>query len=303
MRQRGSQVCVVGNAAFDLLLQTERLPRAGETLLARHTQLDFGGKGANQAVCAARAGAAVLLFCALGDDADGGRFLSRLVDEGIDTQHIRRLPCATDLSVITVDLQGENTIVTRNQAAAQYRPDPQAVLDATAAGDWVVLQGNLDAGLSTDILRLARSQQRRTLLNPAPVPAACLQMLGYVDVLVLNQVEAAAITQRDGPAEAARRLQQAGAQHVVVTLGAAGLLWCNARGIQQLPAVPAQAVDTVGAGDVFCGTLVAGLAQGYAMASALQWAQAAAALSVTRHGTQASFPTHPEMRSLQPETS
>jgi ribokinase len=209
-----------------------------------------------------------------------------------------RVPYPTDLSIITVDARGENTIVTRNEAAARYHPEPRSIVDATRAGDWIALQGNLSADFTAQMLRAARLGARCTLLNPGPVGFDCVPLLGDVDVLVVNRVEASTLSAHDDPARAAEALQHAGAREVCVTLGAEGVLWCNERGTQHLPAVRATAIDTVGAGDAFCGTLLAAFGHGLAMPLALRWAQAIAAVVVTRRGAQASFPDRATMRDL-----
>lgn len=292
------RICVVGNAAIDLNLRVAHLPSPGETTLALDSTSDFGGKGANQAVAAARAGAPTLLFAAVGEDADGDRLITQLNAEGIDTRHMLRLPCPTDLSIVTVDAAGENTIVTRNQAATSYRPERRALLDATHAGDWIALQGNLSVEVTAEVLRTARLGACRTLLNPGPVRFDCLPLLVDVDVLVVNRVEAATLTAQEDASLAAAALQRAGARDVCVTLGADGVLWCDDHGTRHLDAVHTEAVDTVGAGDAFCGTLLAALAQGLPMPHALRWAQAVAAFSVARPGAQASFPDRAAMRDL-----
>ncbi|WP_297354234.1 ribokinase [Paraburkholderia sp.] len=292
------RVCVVGNAALDLSLRVDHLPVAGETSLAVETLYDLGGKGANQAVVVARAGTPTQLFAAIGQDAEGDRIVAQLSAEGIDTSHMMRVPYPTDLSIITVDARGENTIVTRNEAAARYHPEPRSIVDATRAGDWIALQGNLSAEFTAQMLRAARLGARCTLLNPGPVCFDCVPLLGDVDVLVVNRVEASTLSAHDDPARAAEALQHAGAREVCVTLGAEGVLWCNERGMQHLPAMRATAIDTVGAGDAFCGTLLAAFGHGLAMPLALRWAQAVAAVVVTRRGAQASFPDHATMRDL-----
>lgn len=297
-RELAPRVCVVGNVALDLSLRVERLPVAGETSLAVETLYDLGGKGANQAMVAARAGTPTQLFAAIGQDAEGDRIAAQLSAEGIDTSHVMRVPYPTDLSIITVDARGENTIVTRNEAAAHYHPEPRSIVDATRAGDWIALQGNLSADFTAQMLRAARLGARRTLLNPGPVCFDCVPLLGDVDVLVVNRVEAATLSTHDDPARAAEALRQAGAREVCVTLGAQGVLWCNERATQHLPAMPAAAIDTVGAGDAFCGTLLAAFGRNLAMPLALRWAQAVAAIVVTRRGAQASFPERAAMRDL-----
>jgi ribokinase len=292
------RICVVGNAAIDLSLNVARLPSPGETTLALESTSGFGGKGANQAVAAARAGASTLLFAAVGEDADGDRLIAQLNAEGIDTRHLLRMPCPTDLSIVTVDAAGENTIVTRNLAAANYRPDRCALHEATRDGDWIALQGNLSADVTAEVLRTARLRACRTLLNPGPVRFDCMPLLADLDVLVVNRVEAATLTALDDPALAATALHRAGAHDVCVTLGADGVLWCGNHGTRHLAAVPAEAVDTVGAGDAFCGTLLAALALNLPMPNALRWAQAVAAYAVARPGAQASFPERAAMHAL-----
>jgi ribokinase len=298
MNANEARVCIIGNAAIDLVFRVDHLPLAGETSLAIDTSQDFGGKGANQAVMAQRAGAQVQLFAALGNDADGDRFLAHLVEEGIDTHHIARLPCMTDMSIVTVDQRGENTIVTRNDAAARYAPSPSAVLDATRSGDWIAMQGNLSEAITAELLRHAHAGERRTLLNPGPVCFDCRPLLNHVDILVVNRVEAATLTLLQNPEDAARSLLESGAGDVIVTLGSEGVLWCRPGRMALIPATRANAIDTVGAGDAFCGALLAALAQHIPMTVSLQRAQAAAAFAVARSGTQAAFPNRAELFAL-----
>jgi ribokinase len=294
-----ARVCVVGNAAFDLTLRVAALPRPGETSLALGSMQDFGGKGANQAVIAARAGAAVALLAAVGTDADGARMVAMLEAEGIDTGHIVRLDCATDVSIVTVDANGENTIVTRNDAASAYAPGAATLDAASEPGDWIVLQGNLSGAVTAALLSAARRGGRHTLLNPGPVQFDNRPLLPHVDVLVANRVEALALTGEADPHDAARSLHRHGVTDVLVTLGADGVLRCRADGrIEHVQASAVQAVDTVGAGDALCGTLAAGLAHGLPLDDALPGAMNVAAFVVGRHGTRASFPDRSRMQEL-----
>jgi ribokinase len=294
-----ARVCVIGNAAIDMTLRVAALPKPGETSLALDSTLDFGGKGANQAVIAARAGATVTLLAAVGCDADGGRIAAMLEREQVDTRHLARFGCATDLSIVTVEASGENTIVTRNDAASRYAPDPAALDAASRAGDWVVLQGNLSLTVTERLLRHARHGGRHTLLNPGPVQFDCRALLPDVDVLIVNRVEAGMLSGQDDPHQAARSLRSAGAGHVIVTLGADGIAWCNGDGaLVELPAPAVTAVDTVGAGDALCGTIAAALARGVEFGDALPDAMAVAAYVVGQLGTQASFPSRERMREL-----
>ncbi|WP_250468317.1 ribokinase [Caballeronia sp. GAFFF2] len=294
-----ARVCVIGNAAMDMTLRVASLPKPGETSIALGSTLDFGGKGANQAVIAARAGAQVTLLAAVGRDADGARIVAMLGEEGIDTRHVDHLDCTTDLSIVTVDAAGENTIVTRNEAASGYAPDA-ALLDAVSApGDWIVLQGNLARTVTATWLRAARRGGRHTLLNPGPVQFEVNALLPDVDVLVVNSVEAEMLSGDADARRAALALHAAGATDVLLTLGAGGVVWCGAHGgIEQMPASEVIAVDTVGAGDALCGMLAAGLAHGHRLRNILPRAMAVAAYVVGRHGTQASFPDRARMLEL-----
>lgn len=311
------QVCVVGNAAIDRTFRVARLPQPGETAIAldartvrgacvenaisgRSDGRDFGGKGANQALISARAGVPTSLFAALGNDMEGDLYVSHLASAGVDTQHIHRGEEGSDISIITVDQAGENTIVTQNDAAAAYRPCVADVLAVTHPGDWVMMQGNLDARVTATLLREARLAGRQTFLNPGPVQFDCLPMLGDVDILVVNQVESNALTHEIRAERAAVALRLAGARDVFVTLGKEGVAHLGASGLTRARAMEAVAVDTVGAGDVFCGVLIAGLARHLTHGQALCWAQAAAAFTVTRAGAQRSFPTSGQLEAMLP---
>ena len=303
LRDDAVQVSVVGNAAIDITFRVEHLPAAGETLLAlptRESGIDFGGKGANQALICARSGVKTSLFAALGTDAEGDRYLAHLSEQGVDVQFLHRCAAATDVSMITVDRNGENTIVTRSDAATGFRPELATVLKATSAGDWVALQGNLSESITADVLREAHLAGRHTFLNPGPVNFDCKPMLADVDVLVVNQVEAFLITAQSDPAAAAQALHKGGAKAVFVTLGARGVLYCGADGIFTEAAIAAEAIDTVGAGDAFCGVLLAGLAMQFSVRHALRWAQAAAAFTVARSGAQNAFPSVAMLSELRP---
>lgn len=300
-----ARVIVVGNAAIDLTLRVDELPRAGETSLALSTRFDFGGKGANQAVIASRAGAHVALWAAVGNDADGERIVVMLEQEGIDIQHLERDTHATDMSIVTVDAYGENTIVTRNEAANAYLPDIDQLEAATRPGDWVVLQGNLGEAVTRDVLRHLHRGGRHTMLNPGPVRFNCVPMLHDVDVLVVNRVEALTLTKQPDAEHAARMLCEAGTAHALVTLGSDGVIVCDRDvATRQVAAPRAHAIDTVGAGDALCGALVAGLARGSTLTAALPAAMRVAAYVVEHPGTYSSFPERADMRvltdSLQP---
>ena len=292
---------VFGNAAVDTVIKLDRLPRPGETVVARGAADDLGGKGANQAVVLARCGQRVRLVAALGVDAVGERIRENLAAEGVETDGLRTWPGASDRCVICVDRHGENTIVSLIDAALEF--DPLAPTDFDrwiVPGDWVLLQGNLRASVTRGCLALAKSRKAMTALNPSPTYAASDYDWSLVDLVVLNRGEALELGGRDDPVEAARVLLGAGAGSVVVTLGAAGAALVLAGETLRAQAPQVVAVNTVGAGDVFCGTLVAGRAEGLAWVDALRAASQAAAICVARVGVLSSFPTREEMAKILP---
>jgi len=288
-------VLVVGNATVDLSFEVDHLPEPGETLLARTRLVDAGGKGLNQAVVAHRAGAPVVYIAAVGDDADAEIIRGRLAQESMaERLLVRHGP--TDQSIIYLARGGENSIVsTAARAASVGAADAAAAIDALVPGDILLMQGNLSRDTTRGCLSRARDLGVRTLLNPAPIAYGYDQVLPFVDVVTVNEVESRVLTGRSDPVDAARRLMVFGIGAVVVTLGAEGALAVTSETLQREPAPRVRAIDTTGAGDVFCGVLGAALDRGRALSKALAPAVAAASLSVTRRGTSSSFPTPDEL--------
>lgn len=290
-------VHVVGNACVDTTFVVDRFPLAGETIDAVEGWVDLGGKGLNQAVAARRCGADVTLWAAVGDDADGRAIAARLAAEGIvDRLVVTARP--SDRSTIVVDAAAENLIVSDVACAAAF--DPLAATDLAdrlAAGDLVVLQGNLGAGPTRAVVDLARRRGARVVLNPSPLAAGRAVPLA-VDVLVANRIEAARLAGTDDPGEAAVVLRRQGAAAVVVTLGADGALICDAEGCVAVPAVAVASRDTSGAGDVVCGVIAALVDAGRDLRTAVPVALAAAAIAVTRPGALAACPTVAEFADL-----
>ena len=281
------RVLVLGNAGIDLSIPVPRLPRPGETLVGGALRRAPGGKGLNQAVMAARAGAEVLFCAPLGDDADGCDVAGRLRAERIAVLHLPRPGPPTDTSLLLVAAGGENCIVTSG-ACADALPAGDAVAFAARCrpGDVLLMQGNLSQAATEAAARTGRSCGARVVLNTAPlrwpVPSALADCWG----VVANAVEAEGITGRHGQ-DAAYALAAVGPSLAVVTLGAGG---CVTVPGGWHPAPKAQTVDTTGAGDAFCGVLAAALARGLARDSAIAAAQCAAAGTVGRHGAFEALP-------------
>ncbi|MEI9412747.1 ribokinase [Mesorhizobium salmacidum] len=298
------QVHVVGNACVDTTFRLCRFPAPGETLNAIAYADGLGGKGANQAVAAARTGASVTLWTALGKDSAGAWIRSRLDRELPDIQ-ANEFDLPSDRSTIVIDAGGENFIVSGVACCEAFDPTSQTALaHRLAPGDILVMQGNLRGAATNACLRAARENGARTVLNASPIDAAALPDFGLAEVLVVNQNEATALSCRGDMAAAADSLAAKGAGTVVITLGAEGCLVVGSgqTGSFRLPAPHVEVVDTSGAGDVFCGCLAGGLARKMSVRSALKLALAAAAIAVTRQGTLSSCPSASEMAALIDQT-
>jgi ribokinase len=288
---------VIGNAAVDSVIRVDRFPRPGETIVALGASEDLGGKGANQAVVAARCGARVRLVAPIGDDALGARIRSSLAREGVQTDGVTTSPYGTDRCVIAVDRDGENTILSLIEAARHFDPIAETRVESwIAPGDIVVMQGNLRPSITRDCLTLAKSKGATTVLNPSPTYAAQDYDWSLVDLVVVNRGEAVELA--GGAAEAARELCNRGAGAVVLTLGADGASFFSANDAFRVAAPKVIAIDAVGAGDVFCGVLISAKAHGRGWKEALAAAAEAASASVARKGVLASFPSREEMAGI-----
>ena len=304
-RDKRAQVIVVGSLNMDLIIRAARLPRLGETLCGSDFAAAPGGKGANQAVAAARLGARTAMIGCVGGDAHGAALRAALTAAGIDCDGISTDPQApSGVALVVVDHQGGNAVVV--SAGSNGRLTPEAIErheTLLADADVVVCQMEIPAETAAAALATARRCGCTTLLNPAPATAPLPDdWLRQVDYLVPNEIEAAALTgiaagtPGFAPA-AAQALHAQGAANVLITLGARGVFVLAADGTARHFAAPrVVARDTTGAGDTFVGGLAAALAARRPLAEAIRFAQAAAALSVTRTGAQASIPALPEVQ-------
>lgn len=302
------RIFVLGSANMDLVLPVDHLPRAGETLSGGDLALFPGGKGANQACAAARLGGRVLMIGQVGDDPFGPRLLASLSSAGVDVSRVGVSTRPTGCACIYVLPGGENTIVISPGANATLDPATAlARLHDLSDGDLLLLQLEIPLETVEAALAFAAARGATTILDPAPARPLSKDLLGKVGLLTPNQTEAACILgDRESEVEsfeeaarAARSLIALGPLAVVMKLGALGCLWTDGSAQHQATPPRVAPVDTTAAGDVFNGALSVALAEGAAMASALRFANAAAAVSVTRMGAQSSIPNRAEVDGLR----
>jgi ribokinase len=290
-----SRIFVLGNASLDTTLRVPRLPAPGETLMATGIRRSPGGKGLNQAVVAARCGAEVRLLAAIGTEPEAALLRTAVSAEFVYATWLT--PGApTDLSSLMVAPDGENCIVSTGACCDALGHDAaQRFVAEMSRGDILLMQGNLRLDITIGAARAARTLGARVMLNTAPLRWRYADLLPLCDLVVANRFEACTLTGRDSPREAIRALAPRGA--AIVTLGAQGCLLADPA-LHSFPAEPARAIDTTGAGDVFCGTLAAAWAQGRALPEAIAAAQRMAAISVGREGCFGAFPTKEESKSV-----
>lgn len=299
---RTGKLLIAGSSNTDLVIRSSQLPEPGETVTGGEFFQALGGKGANQAVAATRAGADVTFLSCVGDDDYGKAALDAFTREGINTDFIRiDEEAASGIALIMVDGKGENIISVA--PGANHSLKPKNVDQAENAFDSAAcLLAQLEIPMETVErgFEKARKKEILTILNPAPVPAQGIpdSLLEKTDILIPNQVEARTILGSNitDLNEIAAELIEKGPTDIIFTLGSKGALWITESGTTtEIPPVKAEPVDTVGAGDCFCGVLAAGLCQGKDMEEALRFAAAAAAISVTRKGAQPSMPRKEEI--------
>jgi ribokinase len=291
-------VAVVGSLNLDLVVRVPRLPGPGETVSGGDVFRNPGGKGANQAVAAARLGRKVAMVGCVGDDPAGRELLDSLRADGVDTARVRVVDAVpSGAAFIAVNQDGENQIVLSPGANARLSAeDVDAAGAALRAAAVTLLQ--LEVPLEA-VAAAARAAGGTVVLNPAPVQVLPEGLLGEVDVLVPNRVELAQLADKPVPATVEEAAGLAGglpARAVVVTLGADGALVVEDGRTSHVPAVPVRPVDTTAAGDAFCGGLADALAGGASLQDAARWAVKVAAAACLRKGALASLPTPGEVR-------
>jgi len=297
-------VVVFGSINVDLVTRVARFPRPGETLAAQSFAVYAGGKGANQALAAALAGAAVQLYGAVGRDAFAGMALELLAAAGVELAGVARVTEPTGCATILVDAEAENSIVVA--AGANARAEAQAVPDAVlGAATTLVLQQEVPEAANAALVARARSHGARIILNAAPARAVPLDVLRQLDLLVVNESEAATLAMLyRWPVESIDFAAAAAALSprlsVVVTLGGKGAIACHAQERYSAAAPEIRIVDTTGAGDAFVGALAAALDRRATLPNALARAVAAGTLACTMHGAQPSLPDSAAIDALLP---
>lgn len=297
------RICVVGSANVDLTFRTPRLPTPGETLAGHTFHLGMGGKGANQAVAAARLGAKVALIARVGNDTFGQETIRRYQAEGLDATFVRQdAQCPTGTAAIVVDDAAENCIIV--VAGANANLSPEDVRDAFAViqnADVLLCQLETPLQATLEAFRLARAAGVLTVFTPAPVMSLPDSLLRLCDLCVANRTEMERLVGRkvdsSGDAQAAASmLRERGVKTLVVTMGSRGALLLDAEGAMHISAIEVAAVDSTGAGDAFTAALAVWLAEGFSLREAAQQARIVGALTATRLGTQAAFPSLAEVK-------
>ncbi|MEO5704537.1 MAG: ribokinase [Candidatus Limnocylindrales bacterium] len=287
-------IAVVGSLNIDLIAYAARMPGAGETVIGDRFVMGFGGKGANQAVMAARLGARVSMIGALGDDVYAGMTVDNLIEQGVDAAHVARVAGSSGVAPIWVEPDGTNRIIV--VSGANDAVDPTAAADAVRALRPAVVIGQLEIpqAVTAAALRAAREVGAITILNPAPAAALDADLLHGADWLIPNETEFAILADVEDfdPSDDAalvafaRRIRP----RLLVTLGSRGSALVTTQGaIARVAAIPVQPVDTTGAGDAFVGAFGFGLATGMDELAAVRLGIACASDSVMRTGTQSSF--------------
>ena len=301
-QRRSNRILVVGSLNMDLVVTVEAHPRPGDTVLGGDTRTIPGGKGANQAAAASKAGGEVAMLGLVGSDAYGEALKDALREAGVEVGLVDTAKGPSGVALITVDAGGQNMIVVSPGANGKLSPErfEEGMLDGV-----VLVMMQLEVPLQTvqTVAEAAAEWNIPVLLNPAPARALSDELLSKIRYLVVNEGEAALlsgskVTDAENALAAAQSLRERGSDTVVVTLGARGLVWSGDGGEGTLTAHNVKAVDTTAAGDAFCGAFAVALAEGRGLKPALRFANAAGALATTKEGAQPSLPTRGEVEGL-----
>lgn len=301
------RIAVVGSVNMDLVFRTSRMPSIGETIKGREFHQIPGGKGANQAVAAARQGGDVVFIASVGKDGFGEQSLQGFAAERMDLSHMVQSDAATGTAGILVDDTGHNCIVIAGGANDLLTPaHVDAAADAIGGARMLVCQLETPMPTVVRAIETARARGVKVILNPAPAQALDAALLAQIDYLILNETEASqmsgvAVSNRDTARTASEQLLARGVGNVLLTMGEDGVCVTTPAGSTHLPAIRVDAVDTTAAGDTFVGAFAVGHARGLSVEEAAMEAQYAAALTVTRLGAQTSIPRRAEVEKFMQE--
>lgn len=297
-RDTRPRILLLGSSNTDLVIVCKRLPSPGETLLGGTFQRSAGGKGANQAVAASRAGSRVVFVGARGEDEFGAAAAAGLKRENIDIRHFKaHKNISSGVALILLGGRNRENVIAVAQSANDLvsAETVQAARSEFAKSDVVVTQLEVPLGAVKEAAKIARETEKPFLLNPAPACVLPRSLLRLVHTLTPNEHEAAILTGERDAERAGRKLLDAGCRNVVITLGARGAMLVSAQGTRRFPAPKVRPVDTVGAGDCFTGWLATGIAEGLTMPEAVARAVRAAGIAITRAGAQGAMPRREEV--------
>lgn len=299
-----ADIVVFGSLNMDLVVRVPRVPDAGETLQAHSFMNNPGGKGANQAVACARQGARVAMVGRVGDDAFGLSLKDSLAADGIEVEHVEFATASTGVALIMVDDSAQNRIALIPGANAFVgADDTQRLQRDLVTARLLLLQLEVPMQSVVDAAGLAHARGCTVVMNPAPAEPLADALWKLVDILVLNESEAAmlcgiAVRDTTTAARAADTLHRRGPAHVILTMGSEGVVACDAGGCRHFSALKVKAVDTTAAGDTFIGALCAALGRDAAIDDGIALGIQAAAVCVTRAGAQASIPRREDLLSM-----
>ena len=293
------KLVVIGSSNMDLVVSTEHFPLPGQTVMGKKFMTNFGGKGANQAVAASLLGGDVTFICKVGNDNYGREMIEKFQKDGIDTQYVTATDqAATGIAVITVDANGENTIVVASGANGLLTSeDIRNTEPAISQADVLLMQLETPIEPLCTAAQMAHKKGKYVILNPAPAPKPPLpsDLLRHIDLIIPNETEATSITgveisNLQSAELALKALKELGAKDAIITLGEKGILVYEDGKVKLFPACKVQAIDTTAAGDTFCGALSVAICQGREMKEAIAFANKAAAYTVQHEGAQCAMP-------------
>lgn len=285
------KIVVVGSINLDYTLQVDKLPEKGETILAKNYKISLGGKGANQAIAAKRLGADVFMIGAVGSDDKGNYALNKLEEEGLNLSGILNTDDITGNAIITIDNQGFNTIVVypgSNEKLSTLWVEKHSEIFKEA--DFVILQLEIPLKTVESAIRLAKENNTKVILNPAPVKNISEDIYKYVDYITPNETELFKMTGTTDIKEGAKKLLDKGVKEVIVTLGEKGCYYTNGREEIIIDSIKVNAIDTTAAGDSFNAALAVALCQFKDIKKALKYANVVGALTTTKIGAYDALP-------------